>query len=80
MAQVRPTPTVRHRHKQKRHSLTNFDTINRDLLPGANSETQKEPNHDDDMGVCIHCTQSFHKMELFRHMEKCGKYKYNWCN
>ena len=75
LAQVRPTPTVRDGQKQKRQSLTNSDIINRDLLPGADSETQKESNHDDDMRVCIHCKQSFYIMELFRHMEKCGKHK-----
>ena len=76
MSQARPTSesTVRHGQQQKRYSLSNFDTINRGLLPGTHSETQ-EFNHDDDMRVCPECNQSFHKLEIFKHMEKCGKHK-----
>lgn len=60
---------------QKRYSLTNVDTINRGLLLRADSETQKEPNHDDDMHACFYCGQTIHRKELFHHLEKCGRHK-----
>ena len=71
--QVRPTRTVR--HEQKRYSLTEFDVINSGLLPGVPSGTQKEPDHDDDMRVCPHCKQSFHRHKLHLHIEKCDNRK-----
>ena len=72
---VRPTPTARHRQKQKRYSQTDFDAINSGLLPRVHSETQEEPDHDDDMRACFYCKQSFRRNKLYQHIRKCDNYK-----